>query len=154
LKAAGEHGVGVDIRQHDEAFFDENFGSLQGLDGVGQKVAGIGMDFEFDPVWHASGDGETGEAHSFLGVHGAASVGEQQDVVGDEVEDVRKRIVLTGEISAAEGDGDDLGARGDDGVAHEVTGGELAGAEHEPGLEGSAGDDEGCVGHEGQGVGR
>ena len=150
LEAAGEDGVGVDIWEDDETFVDEDFGGFEGFDGIWQEVAGVGMDFEFDPVGHAGGDGESGEADGFFGVHGAAGVGEEEDVGGDEVEYVGEGIALAGEIGATEGDGDDFGAGGDDGVAHEFTGGEFSGAEHESGLEGAAGDDEGGVGHEGR----
>lgn len=68
------------------------------------------MDFEFDPVGHACGDGEASESDGFLCIHGAAGVGEQEDVRGDEVEDVGEGIALAGEIGATEGNGDDFGA--------------------------------------------
>ena len=149
LEAAGEDGVGVDVGEDDETFFDEDFGGFEGFDGVWQEIAGVGMDFEFDPVGHAGGDGESGEADGFFGVHGTAGVGEEENVGGDEVEDIGEGVALAGEIGATEGDCDDFGAGRDDGVAHEVTGGEFSGAEHESGLEGAAGDDEGGLGHGG-----
>ena len=63
LQAAGEDGIGVDVGEDGEALIDEDFGGFEGLDGVGEEVAGVGVDFEFDPVGHARRNREAGEAH-------------------------------------------------------------------------------------------
>ena len=132
LEALGEDGVGVDVGKDGEALADEAFGGGQGFDGVGKQVSGVGVDFELDPLGEARGGGEAREADGLVGVHGAAGVGQDQ-VSGrvDELEDVGEGIACAGEVGAAEGDGDDLGAACVEGVAHGLGGWKLAGAEEQ-----------------------
>ena len=130
LKAFGKDGVGIDVGEDGEAFLDEDFSGGKRFNGVGKEIAGIGMDFEFDPFGQSGGGGEAGEANGFPGVHGAAGVGEDKVFFRvDEVEDVGVGVVLAGEVGAAEGDGDDFGAAGFEALGHGLVGGELAGAD-------------------------
>ena len=148
LKALCQHRVGIDVRQHNETFFDENLGRLERLDGVWQQITWIGMDFEFHPVRKPGGDGQSGKPHGFLGIHGPARVRKKQvTILRNELEDVGEGVLLAGEVCASQSDGDDLASTGGQGVAHEFAGSELPGAEHEPGAEGAPGDDEGLVIH-------
>ena len=132
LEALGEDRVGIDVGEDGEAFLDEDFSGGKRFDGVGEEVAGVGMDFEFDPFGQSGSGGEAGEADGFTSVHGAAGVGEDEIFfLVDEVEDVGVGIVFASEVRAAEGDGDDFGAAGFKTLGHGLIGRELAGADEE-----------------------
>jgi len=94
LQAAREHRVGIDVRQDGEALLHKNLGGLERLDGVGQQVARIRVDFELHPVWHSGGDGQAGQAHGLLSGEGAAGIWQQKDVVRDVIEDVGEGVAF------------------------------------------------------------
>ena len=143
LEAFGEDGIGVDVREDGESFFDKDFSGLECFDGIGKEVGGIRVDFEFHPLRQACGGGEAGEADGLFGIHGPAGVREEEVFFRvDEFEDVRVGIALAGEIGAAEGHGDDPGAAGGEGIPHGFIGRKLTGAEEETGVEIAAGDGE------------
>ncbi len=143
LEALSENGVGVDVGEDDEIFFDEDFGGFEGFNRVGEEVIRVGVDFEFYPIGEAGGPGEAGEADGFFGVHGAGGVGEDEVAFGfEKFEDVGERVFLAGEVGAFEGDGDEAGLGGGEGVAHGFVAGEFSGADEEAGVEGAAGDDQ------------
>ena len=147
LEAFGKDGIGVDVRQDGELFFDEEFGGFKGFDRVGQEIAGVGMNFEFDPFGKARGSGEARKAHGFFCVSCATGVGQEEILFGiDEFEDIGERVFFAGEISAAEGDGDHFGAGGVEGVAHGFGRGKFAGSQDEAGTEDSSGDNQRLVG--------
>ena len=96
LETFGEDRIGVDVGKNGETFFDKNFSSFERLDGIGEEVGGIGMNFEFDPFWEASGMSEASEANCFFGVHGSTGVGEQEVFFWvDEIEDIGEGIFFS-----------------------------------------------------------
>jgi hypothetical protein len=98
------------------------------------------VDLELHEVRHAARAGQAGEAHRVVGVGGAGGVGQQQDVGRDRVEDVA--VAGTRDVHAAQRDSHDLGAAGDDRVAHHGVRGELAGPQEQARAERARADDE------------
>lgn len=153
LKAFGEHRIGIDVGEHGESLFDEDFSGLEGFDRVGEQVGGVGVDFELHPFGESGGGGEAGQADGFLSIDRSTGVGEDQELLGiDKFENVGVGVVAAGEIRAAKGNGDDLAASGGQRIAHGIIGWKFSSANQESGGKFAAGDDE-RVGHARSGQG-
>lgn len=137
---AGHIEVGVDVGQHGEAFLGQDLGGLGGLVAVGQQVAGIGDDFDLDPVAATGGAGQTGQAHGLFGGAGAGGVGQQTHVGGDVAHDA-----LLAFFHAAHGHGDHLRAAAGADVGDEGVIAVFAGTDEQAALQFHAADDEGIV---------
>ena len=143
LQALGEHRIGIDVGKDGETLLNQSLGSLQGFDGVGQEIGGIGVDLELHPLGKSGGLGEARESHRLLGVHGTTGVGEDEVFLRvDELEDVGVGIALATEVGTAQGHGHHLGATGLERIAHGFIGRELAGTDKEAGIKGASGDDQ------------
>ena len=88
-----EHRVGVDVRQHDEAFGDERLGGLERGDRVGQQVLRVGDHLELHPVGAGDRAAEPGREQRFL--DGLAAGGVRQHGVALPV-DVVESVLLFG----------------------------------------------------------
>ena len=105
------------------------------------------MNFEFHPFGQTRGGGQAREADGFLGVHGAAGVGQEEVTLGvDEFENVREGILLSAQVGAAQGDGDQFRAAGGQGVAHRLGGSEFARPDQQAGAEFTSGDNQRVAG--------
>ncbi len=131
-------GIGRAVGQDGEPLPAERLGRPQRFHRVGQEIAGIGRDLQLDPLGQAGRPGQPGQPHRLVGVHGPRRVGQQEHRVGDGVEDV----LSGGRVDAAQGDGDDLGLAGGDGVPEGLVGRELPGPEEQPGPEPAVRDDQ------------
>src|SRR5690606_32119421 len=139
FEAAGQDRVVVGVGQDGEALADEGLGGVEELDRVGQQGVLVADDLEFDPVGAERLAGQAGGADGLFG--GAAPGGVGQDADAAAFDDVQDRAPGAG-VDASEGDGDQFGARGGDGVGELGVVGGAAGAEDEPGAEVPAGDRE------------
>ena len=87
-----ERRVGLAIRENDETQLHQFFRSLEGLHGVGEQIAGVGMDFEFQPVGAEGFAGHLCGKHRFFGIAHSAGVGQKLDMLV--LRDVRQQVVL------------------------------------------------------------
>lgn len=129
LEPLAEHGVGLDVGQHDEAQLDELLGGAQRLDGVGQQVFGVGVNLQLDEVRAEGLAGQLGGQNGLLGVAHARGVGQQLDArtayVGEHV------VLGVVHVDAFHGYGDHFGLRSLDGAGHQLVGAELARADEQ-----------------------
>ena len=140
LQALGQDGIGLDVGQDHKAFFDQQFGGLQGLHRVGQQILGLGGELQLHPGRQAHGPGHPGQAHGLFGGAGPGGVGQDQVFLGVQHREDAVGLRLA-QIHAAQGHGDDFGFRGIQGGLQGRGGGKLARAHQEAGAEGAAGDD-------------
>jgi hypothetical protein len=142
---AGGDEVVVGVRKDDEAFLDEDFGGFDELFGVREKGLLVADDFEFDPVGEADFAGEARGADGFVGAIASRGVGKDKDFVAVDVVE-EGFLGLIGEIDAADGDGDHIGAGSGVGAGHFGEAAVLPCSDDKTGIEGTAGDDE-LIGH-------
>ena len=114
-----ECGVGLTIRQYDKAQFDQLLRGLEGLDRVGEEVAWVGVNLQFEPVGAEGLACHLGSKDSLFGCAYTAGVGKQLDalVLGDVGEQV---IVPVLQFDALHGHRHHLGARCLDGLCHQT----------------------------------
>ena len=86
-----QHRVGIDVRQYDEAAFGEGFHGFQRLDGVGQQVAGVGVDLQLDPL-EPGGFADESDPDRLVGIARAGSV--EHDLDPGAVDDLQNVVVL------------------------------------------------------------
>ena len=85
------------------------------------------MNLEFDPCRQACTCGQSREAHRLIRIARAAGVWQKKKTLRiDKIEDVRKRIVFAGNVSAPQRYGHQLGAAGNERVAHQLVGREFS----------------------------
>ena len=92
---------------------------------IRDRVFHVGDDFDFDEIAAASVTGNARDAYGLLGVACAGGIGQQRDILGNEVENVVSGCVR---VDPAQCDGDQLRAAGDQHFRDERVGGKLAGA--------------------------
>src|SRR6266536_5504976 len=101
----------------------------------------IGMNLELDPGWQSGTGGEPRNSYCVIGITRPARVRQQEKLFRiDEIENVRKWIVLAGQIGPAQRHGYDLGATGNKGIAHRLVRRKFSGADEQPRSEFTIGD--------------
>jgi hypothetical protein len=99
------------------------------------------VNLELDPCRQSSACGQSRESHGLRGIARPARVGQKEKPFRiDKVENVRKRIVFTGEIGAPQRHRHQLCTAGNERVAHQLIGRKLSRADEEPGRELTIGD--------------
>ena len=68
LKTLAQHWVSLNIREYDKAFGRQTLGSFQCLHRVGEEIARVGMDFEFDEIGAESLAGKFGRQYGLFGI--------------------------------------------------------------------------------------
>src|SRR5438045_4803942 len=63
LQTFREHGIGVDVRKNSEPFLHQNFRRRECLNRIGQQVARVWMNLEFDPCRQTCARRQAREAH-------------------------------------------------------------------------------------------
>ena len=115
-----QYRVGVDVRHHDEAVFYELFGRGQRFDRVGQQVARIGMDFEFDPVRPERFARHLRGENRFFGIAYPRCVRQQVD--SRQVQVTEHVVLRVFEFYSFQRDGYQFAAAGGGGFAHQFRG--------------------------------
>ena len=133
FQTLAEGRVGLAVGQYHETEFHEFFRSLQGLGRVGQQVARVGMDFQFQPVGAEGFAGHLcGEHGFFCGTH-AGGVRKELDM---RVDDMFQHVVfLVLKLDAFHGDGHHLGAGSENGFFHDLVGVEFSCSQEQAGVE-------------------
>ena len=147
-----QHRVGTAVGQHGEALGDEPLRRTQGVDRVRREGAWVGGHLQLHQQRARGRTTEAGEAYGLAGVDRTGGVGQQVRAGRDVVEHIA--AVALGmaepvEVDPPEGNGDELGRRGEQGGTHDVEGAELPGPDEEsagqrqgthlPGVEGRTG---------------
>ena len=143
LQAAGEDRIVVGVGQDDEAVGHELLGRQQQLGRVGQQRALVADDLELDPVGLERLAGQLRGEHGVAGRVAAGGVGQQLDAAV--LEHVDERAARR-RVDAPQGDGDELGTRGADGLGQRLQAREAAGAEDQARAQRAPGDLERRVG--------
>ena len=137
LQSFRKDRVGIDIRQNDKAFVDENFRRFQSFDRIREKVIRVGVDFQLDPFVPGAFS-EFGDAHRFF--RSACTAGIEHDLHFCTVDSGEDVIAGVGEVDAAERNGDQFAAGGADGVGEGLGGREFSGSEEQAASELPPGD--------------
>ena len=139
----GGDGVVAGIAKDIESVGGEFFDSFDGAYGVWEEGLFVSKDFELDPTCAGVAElfeevaTEAGDADGVLGAEASCGVGE--DGVAIEVDVFEEGFALVVEESlATDGDGDDVGSRGVEGLGHGFHGRVFTGPDEEAGVEGFA----------------
>ena len=80
FQVLAQRRVGLTIGEYNETEFYQLFGGFQGFNGVGQQIAGVGVNLELEPVGAKGLACHLGGKDRLLGIAHTRRVGQQLDV--------------------------------------------------------------------------
>ena len=81
LQTHCQNGVGIHVRHNLKSLRRQNLCGFERVDGVGEKIVRVGVDFELHEIAEARRPPEPRDSHCLVGVYRAACVG-QNKIVG------------------------------------------------------------------------